>query len=235
MGARPSRHEPERVLRTKAEARASYDRLSRWYDTLSERSERPSRLAGLELLAAAPGEHVLELGFGTGRALVALTGAVGPEGRVVGIDLSSGMRRKAVERLGRAGLAGRVELIRGDACELPFDASRFDAIFSSFFLDLLDTPEIPECLGECRRVLAPGGRIVLVSMSSEGRPGLSTSLYLRAHRLFPRLVDCRPVPVERSLAREGFAIVRSLRRSMWGLAVEVVLASSPLSCPGRAG
>jgi ubiquinone/menaquinone biosynthesis C-methylase UbiE len=218
-------HEPDRVLRTVQEASASYDRLSRWYDAISGSSERPFRLAGLELLAPAPGERVLELGSGTGHALLALAQAVGETGRVVGVDVSGGMHRRARERLDRAALASRVALARGDATRLPFGEASFDGLFASFFLDLVDTPEIPACLEECRRVLRPGGRVALVSMSSEGRQGAMSRLYVWAHRRAPRLVDCRPIPVERSLRRQGFTITAAELQSMWGLPVEIVLAT----------
>jgi demethylmenaquinone methyltransferase/2-methoxy-6-polyprenyl-1,4-benzoquinol methylase len=217
--------EPDRVLRTVQEASASYDRLSRWYDAISGSSERPFRLAGLELLAARPGERVLELGPGTGHALLALAQAVGEAGRVAALDVSGGMLRRAGDRLANAGLAGRVALARGDAARLPFGDASFDGLFASFFLDLVDTPEIPACLDECRRVLRPGGRVALVSMSSEGRQGAMSRLYAWAHRRAPRLVDCRPIPVERSLRRRGFTVVTADLRSMWGMPVEIVLAT----------
>lgn len=221
----PEEREPDRVLRTVQEATESYDRLSRWYDAISGNSERPFRVAGLELLGPRPGERVLELGSGTGHALLALAQGVGETGRVAGLDVSGGMHRQARQRLERAGLGGRVELARGDATRLPFGEACFDGLFASFFLDLVDTPEIPLCLEECRRVLKPGGRVALVSMSSEGRQGAMSRLYVWAHRRAPRLVDCRPIPVERTLRRHGFTVAAAELRSLWGLPVEIVLAT----------
>ena len=82
-----------RVTRSRTNARHVYDRTSRWYRFVEEPFERRARTAGLDLLSARPGERVLELGCGAGGALVALARAVGPEGRVVGLDLSPGMIR----------------------------------------------------------------------------------------------------------------------------------------------
>jgi hypothetical protein len=65
------------VLRTKAEARAFYNKIARVYDFLSENSEEPIRNFGLEQLQVREGERVLEIGFGTGTSLVALARMVG--------------------------------------------------------------------------------------------------------------------------------------------------------------
>ena len=81
-----------RVLQTKDETRAFYDKISGVYDLLAEHSEGPVRQTGLDRLALARGERVLEIGYGTGHCLVQIAKAVGPEGKVFGIDLSEGMR-----------------------------------------------------------------------------------------------------------------------------------------------
>ena len=83
--------EPLRVFQTKAETKAFYNKISHVYDLLAEHSEGPMRRAGLDQLDAKPGEKVLEIGFGTGHALVSLAQSVGPTGRVYGLDLSDGM------------------------------------------------------------------------------------------------------------------------------------------------
>src|ERR1039458_3409603 len=84
-----------RVLQTKDETRAFYDKISGVYDLLAEHSEGPVRQTGLDRLALAPGERVLEIGYGTGHCLVQIAEAVGPEGKGVGIALSDGMRARA--------------------------------------------------------------------------------------------------------------------------------------------
>jgi hypothetical protein len=73
--------EISRVSRSKAAARASYDRMSSWYDWMAGSSEKAFTDLGLELLCVKPGEHVLEIGCGTGQSLPAdfcnsLTGAI---------------------------------------------------------------------------------------------------------------------------------------------------------------
>lgn len=69
VGSQP---EVLRVLQTKSETRAVYNKISKVYDLLADQSEEPVRRAGLEMLNARPGEKVLEIGFGTGHCLTAL-------------------------------------------------------------------------------------------------------------------------------------------------------------------
>jgi ubiquinone/menaquinone biosynthesis C-methylase UbiE len=212
------------VARTKDEAKASYDRMSRFYDLLSGRSERKFIEVGLEMLDARRGDKVLEIGFGTGDALLSLARAVGNTGRVAGIDISSGMLKVARAKLEKSGLAGRVELETGDAASLPYEEESFDAILMTFSLDLIDTPEIPVVLEECLRVLDGGGRICVVSVSNMGKHGVMMRMYLWAHEHMPKVVDCRPIYTRRSLENVGFEVVEERKMSMWGLPVEIVLA-----------
>ncbi len=219
-----------RVKRSKAEARASYNRIAPIYDFAEGRFEKGYREAGLEQLAPSPGEKILEIGYGTGHTIVELARAVG-SGTVYGLDISGGMRRIALARVRRAGLADRVDLDVGDACHLPFLDNSFDAVYMSFTLELFDTPEIPIVLRECRRVLRDGGRLCDVSMAKNGRPTRMLRLYEWAHAHFEQIADCRPIYVKKSMVEAGFRDLRARNLSMWHLPVEVVLGFNPP--PGR--
>jgi ubiquinone/menaquinone biosynthesis C-methylase UbiE len=212
-----------RVNRTKKEARAAYNRMSRWYDTLARSSERKFTDAGLQKLAAAEGETVLEIGFGTGHAIMALACAVGSTGRVYGIDISDEMNRITQQRVDEAGLADRVVLEQGDAAQLPFDMGLFDAIFASFTLELFDTPEIPQALAEWRRVLRAGERLCVVAMARQEKPSLAVRLYEWMHDKLPRYVDCRPIYPRQAMEDSGFRVMDTTHMVMWGLPVEIVL------------
>lgn len=223
MGTEQPYHQPGvlRVLQSREETRAFYDKIAGVYDLLAEHSEQPVREAGLKMLDARLAERILEIGFGTGHSLVELAQAVGPSGRVFGIDLSEKMVQIAQALARGNGLESRVELICGDALHLPYDSGGLDGIFMSFTLELFDTPEIPQLLAECRRVLKTGGRIVVVGMSRMSPGGLITEVFEWTHRHFPNYLDCRPILVRRALEDAGFEIAGSEVTKMW-VNVEIV-------------
>jgi demethylmenaquinone methyltransferase/2-methoxy-6-polyprenyl-1,4-benzoquinol methylase len=182
------------------------------------------RKAGLTLLKASSGESVLEIGFGTGHCLATLAKAVGPSGKVFGLDLSDKMMKMAGINLAKAGLAGRCQLRCGDAAKLPYAAGSMDSMFMSFTVELFDTPEIPLVLGECKRVLRKGGRIVVVGMSKESPKDALVRVFEWTHNHFPNFLDCRPIYVRRALEKAGFAIQKALTKHLW-IPVEVILAT----------
>ena len=214
-----------RVPRTEQEAAASYTRLSKWYDRFGHSSEWPHIAEGLRLLNVQPGESVLEVGFGTGRSLIALAHAVGSTGQVIGIDLAEGMIAVARGQLRQESATSDVLLNRGSALHLPYAAASFDAVFSTFMLDLIDTPDIAIALGEMRRVLKPGGRVGLVSMSKACTGNVIVQVYERFHRWLPKLIDCRPIYLQSAVESAGLQCEVHQMRSMWGIPVEIVVAT----------
>jgi len=209
------------VNRSKSAAKRAYNRLSRVYDLLAGSSETQFMHLGVEMLAVKSGETVLEIGSGTGKALVEL----GYQAKkVYGLDLSPGMLQMAQVRLVKAGFEGRVRLLSGDGAALPYANQTFSALFMSFTLELFDTSEIPHVLEECWRVLQPGGRLGLVAMLKTEHPGRIVRLYEWFHAHFPSYVDYRPIDAEAMIQAAGFSVEKRLVNNMWGLPVELILA-----------
>ena len=213
----------QRVPRAKAQARATYDKMSRSYDLFAGAFEKRLRNLALERLGVSSGEAVLEIGFGTGHSLERIATAVGEEGRVCGVDLSSGMLAVSRKRLDRAGLSERVELHCEDAAQLPYADEEFDAAFMSFTLELFDTPEIPVVLGEIKRVLKTGGRLGVVSLSREDGTPLMLRVYEWLHQRLPQYIDCRPIYVAQALQDAGFRIAHNEKENLWGLPAKVAV------------
>lgn len=200
--------------------------MSRVYGMLSDSSEKRFVSDAIDgMLRPVEGEVMLEPGFGTGQALTALAELVGPSGKVCGIDISDGMLAHSAARIDAAGLSDRVELVRGTATDLPWSDAHFDAAFMSFTLELFSDEEMPVVLAEVKRVLRPGGRLCLACMSSQGGVKAMEELYEWSHRHFPSFVDCRPIDGRAAVTEAGFEITESRSLSMWGLAVELLLAS----------
>ncbi len=201
--------------------------MSRFYNWLAGPSEWPLTLIGLELLNAQPGEYVLEIGYGTGRALLHLLSAVGSDGQVAGIDISTGMRDVAQKHLAGNNKHKNIDLRCGDALTLLWNSKEFNAVFISFTLELFDSPEIPLLLKSCWRVLRPNGRIVIVALAKKDHQGFAERIYGWAHNVLPNYVDCRPIYAKNSIIQAGFVVEEILHKSIWGLPVDIITAIKP--------
>lgn len=197
--------------------------MSRWYDLLTGTGEKRITEMGLLLLDVRQGDKVLEIGFGTGEAIIKIAHKIGDSGMAYGLDISAGMLSIAQEKVSKNNLSQRVELQVGDAARLPYTDGTFDAIFMSFTLELFDTSEIPVVLNECKRVLKNDGQICAVAMSKKGK-GIALSLYEWAHRICPQYIDCRPIFLSEALEDSGFKIIESKALRIWSLPVEIALA-----------
>jgi len=189
--------------------------------------ESKPRDAAIHKLAPGKGEVVLEIGCGTGQAIVKMAEMVGHSGEIFGIDISDRMLGVAQSRVKRMESGDRVRLLCSDGVQIPFKNGVFDAILMSFTLELFDTPEIPMVLAECKRCLRTGGRICVVGLSKK-QPNFMTGLYEWFHEKLPLFVDCRPIFVQQALESSGFQTLSVKELSMMGLKSELVLAQSPL-------
>jgi arsenite methyltransferase len=113
----------------------------------------------LRLLALTAGEAVLDIGSGPGLLATELAQAVGPAGRVCGIDVSDSMLHLARARTVPAGSAP-VEYRHGGANAVPYPDGSFDAAVATQVLEYV--ADIPAALAEAWRVLRPGGRLLVM-------------------------------------------------------------------------
>lgn len=148
-------------------------------DVLSFGVHRLWRRAAVRRLGVQRGMSVLDLCTGTGDFAFTFAEAVGPEGRVVGLDFVEEMIGQARRKLGRkpAGIQEAVEFVVGDAMQLPFADRTFDVISVAFGIRNVDEPQ--RCLREMKRVLKPGGRALVLEF---GRP--TWPLFSQVYRLY---------------------------------------------------
>lgn len=135
---------------------------------LMARKNREINELAVAALTPAPGEALLEIGFGPGVAIAMLVAAA-PGGEVHGVDVSSAMVKQAARRNRGAVRAGTVKLRQGSAGALPYPALRFDGVVATNNYHLWPDPSAG--LAEIVRVLRPAGRLVLGLRTAPERPG----------------------------------------------------------------
>jgi ubiquinone/menaquinone biosynthesis C-methylase UbiE len=143
-----------------------YGRWARYYDWLATAPGIASwREAAVGALDLKRGDTVVEMGCGTGANLPYLRERVGPEGRVVGVDITRGMLARASDRVERAGWAN-VHLAQGDATDPPVEGP-VDAVLATFVVGMFADPD--SAVDGWVDLLAPGGRIALLNAGRSDR------------------------------------------------------------------
>lgn len=214
------------VDRFPGQARHNYNQLAPVYDLLEHPFARRHKHVAIHVLDPRPGECVLEPGCGTGNNLVSIAHRVGPSGTVVGLDIAERMVAVASEKAEDEGVSAWTTVSVCDAQDLPCAEDSCDAVLLSFTIDLFPRDRIPRLLGECRRVLRPGGRIVVVSLSRRTvNPAVKAYEWL--HDRFPCRIDCRPIRTSEHLAEAGFDLADTRKLNLFGIPVDVVKALHP--------
>ena len=160
-----------------------FDRIARVYDLMNSVMtvglHHRWRERAADLAALAPGDRALDVATGTGDLAIELKRLVGESGRVVGSDFSEAMlelaRRKALD----------VEFEQGNALELPYEDGSFDAATVGF--GARNFSDLARGLAEMARVVRPGGRVVVLELTTPERPPLSWFFRLWFDRVVPLL------------------------------------------------
>jgi SAM-dependent methyltransferase len=169
----------------------------------------------LRMLSLSGDERVLDVACGTGSFTRDFARAAGEAGVVVGLDASRTMLARAVRETD----ADNVAYLLGDACALPFRDGSFEAICCFAALYLIEHPM--RAVDELARVLAPGGRVALLSSCNRGPvPAAFTSPLVRS-LTGVRLFDCDELP--RALTARGLI---DLQQRVFGVA-QFVAARRP--------
>ncbi|NLT05338.1 MAG: ubiquinone/menaquinone biosynthesis methyltransferase [Solirubrobacterales bacterium] len=165
------------------QVRAMFDRIARVYDrmnaVMTAGMDARWRRRAADLAAVAPGDRVLDVATGTGDLAIELAGRVGPDGEVVGLDFSDGMLE-----LARAKAPG-IRFDQGSALELPYADGEFAAATVGF--GARNFSDLGRGLAEMRRVVRPGGRVVVLEITTPQRPPLSWFFRLWFDRVVPAL------------------------------------------------
>jgi ubiquinone/menaquinone biosynthesis C-methylase UbiE len=172
--------------------KATYDAASTDYEDASRDFWQYMSTRTVELAEPRPGETVLDVACGNGPGLVAASRAVGPSGRVIGIDFATQMLDIAKERV-RAADARNVEVRTGDMTALDIEPGSVDVllcVLGVFFVD-----DMPGLLRSFWSLLRPGGRLAITVLGE---------------RFFDPMIDVFIDAVHAE--RPGFDIVQPWRR-----------------------
>jgi demethylmenaquinone methyltransferase/2-methoxy-6-polyprenyl-1,4-benzoquinol methylase len=168
------------------QVRAMFDRIAGLYDVMNSVMtaglHHRWRARAADLAALAPGDRALDVATGTGDLALELARRVAPGGEVVGSDFSEGMLEYA--RRKGAGTAG-VRFEQANALALPYADGEFAAATVGF--GARNFSDLDQGLREMTRVVSPGGRVVVLEITTPTKPPLSTFFSLWFDRIVPLL------------------------------------------------
>lgn len=169
------------------EVQAMFDRIAGLYDrmntVMTAGLHRRWRQRAADLASVPYGGRALDVATGTGDLALELAGRVGPSGEVVGTDFSERMLELARGKAAGSGLPVRFET--GNALSLPYDDDGFDAVVVGF--GARNFSDLRRGLAEMTRVARPGGRVVVLEITTATGPPLSYFLDLWFEVLIPAL------------------------------------------------
>jgi demethylmenaquinone methyltransferase/2-methoxy-6-polyprenyl-1,4-benzoquinol methylase len=166
-----------------SQVRAMFDRIARVYDLMNSVMtaglHHRWRSRAADLAAVSAGDRALDVATGTGDLAIELARRVGPSGAVIGSDFSARMLELA------RGKTGSVRFEQANALDLPYEDDSFDAATVGF--GARNFSDLEAGLREMARVVRPGGRVVVLEITTPTRPPLSTFFSLWFDRIVPLL------------------------------------------------
>lgn len=189
----PQRAEVKAGRLEASQVRAMFDRIAGIYDPLNTAMtaglHHRWRARAADLARVGPGGRVLDVATGTGDLAIELAHRVAPKGTVIGCDFSEGMLDRAREKTAEPNL--RFEW--ADALELPYPDDAFDAATVGF--GARNFADLDKGLAEMARVVKPGGRVVVLEITTPAKGPLSAFYRLWFDRVVPligRLASLAP-------------------------------------------
>lgn len=158
-----------------------YDRMN---SILSFRFHKSWRKFAMRQMKVQPGDTALDVCCGTCDWTIALAKASG-SGKIVGLDFSKNMLSIGEKKVQQSGLTNQVELVYGNAMNLPFPDNSFDHVTIGFALR--NVPDIVQVLREMKRVVKPGGQVVSLELSQPTWPLFRSAYYFYFGRILPLL------------------------------------------------
>jgi ubiquinone/menaquinone biosynthesis C-methylase UbiE len=151
----------EHLIETYRKKAKHYDITSRFYPAPGY-PQRPQRLRAVQALGLRPGDSVVDIACGTGLNFPLIEEAIGPAGRIVGVDLTDAMLAQAQARIETNGWSN-VSLVQADAADFDFP-TQVDAILSTYALS--QVPECAEVIAHGAAALSAGGRWVVLDLKA---------------------------------------------------------------------
>ncbi len=153
-------------------------------DVLSFRRHKAWRKRTMKRMAMKPGDTAIDLCCGTCDWTISMAQASG-SGRMVGLDFSRNMLERGREKVRDVGLERQIELIEGNAMELPFPDNTFD--YATIGFALRNVPDLVKVIEEMRRVVKPGGMVVSLELSKPTWQPFKSIYYFYFQRILPLL------------------------------------------------